>query len=94
MNNLSEQLRNSARQTPVHEKNRELMMQAADKIDQLLDYTLDCNQMLVADLRKLVRYLVELCRECVDMTDECAFTDLVARLAELKEVARKLGALK
>ena len=49
---------------------------------------------LVADLRKLVRYLVELCGECVDMADECAFTDLVARLVELKEVARKLGALK
>ena len=49
---------------------------------------------LVADLRKLVRYLVEICSECVDMTDECAFTDPVARLVELKEVARKLGALK
>ena len=49
---------------------------------------------LVADLRKLVRYLVELCGECVDMGNECAFTDQVARLAELKEIALKLGALK
>ena len=66
----------------------------ADKIDEILDYTLDCNQMLVADLRKLVRYLVELCGECVDMSADCVFTDQVARLAEFKEIALKLGALK
>ena len=94
MNNLSEQLRDAANKTPLHEKNRELMTQSADKIDELLDYTLDCNQILVADLRKLVRYLVELSGECVSMGEECTFTDPVARLTELKEIAQKLGALK
>ena len=94
MYELSKDLRDAANQTPVHEKNRELIIQAADKIDEILDYTLDCNQMLVADLRKLVRYLVELCSECVDMSADCVFTDQVARLAELKEIALKLGALK
>ena len=94
MYDLSKDLRDAANQTPVHEKTRELMIQAADKIDELLDYTLDCNQILVADLRKLVRYQVELCDDCVDMADECAYTDLAARLAELKDIARKLGALK
>ena len=33
MNKLNEQLRNAANQTPVSEKNREIMMQADDKID-------------------------------------------------------------
>ena len=47
---------------------------------------------LVADLRKLVRYLVDLCGEC--SVEECNFPDQVARLTELKEIARKLGALK
>ena len=92
MDDLSKDLRDAANQTPVHDKNRELMMKAADKIEELLDYTLDCNKMLVADLRKLVRYLVELCSEC--SIEECNFPGPVARLAELKEVARKLGALK
>ena len=54
--------------------------------------TLDYNQMLVADLRKLVRYLVDLCGEC--SIEECNFPGPVARLTELKEIARKLGALK
>ena len=90
MYELSKELRDAANKTPLHEKNRELMTQSADKIDELLDYTLGCNQILVADLRKLVRYLIDLCGECVEIGDECA----IARLTELKEIARKLGALK
>lgn len=92
MDLLIDELRRAAALTPVCDGNRCLLLLAASKLEELGDLVVGGDALLVADLRKLVRYLLEFGNEMARSTSH--WVDPLERLDELRAVAEKLGALK